>query len=148
MLGAVIRCTRILWPGKASEKTLRGVISTVCVKYCKTPREKNPAQICQIPSLLLIHLLLVKFNPPPGLRRRSHAAAADAHLFLLRALVAALVCGLGPWNPGTLKPWCGGGRVGAGGKVAHAGHGGILFVLCLKGARFKQVSMRFLTQLL
>jgi hypothetical protein len=30
--GAVRRCTRILWPGKASEKTPRGVIPPVCVK--------------------------------------------------------------------------------------------------------------------
>jgi hypothetical protein len=31
--GAVRRCTRILWPGTASEKTPRGVIPPVEVKY-------------------------------------------------------------------------------------------------------------------
>jgi hypothetical protein len=41
MPGAVRRCTRILRPGKASEKTPRGVISTVCVKICNTPQEKK-----------------------------------------------------------------------------------------------------------
>jgi hypothetical protein len=35
--GAVSRCTCILWPGKASEKTPRGVIPPVCVKYRRTP---------------------------------------------------------------------------------------------------------------
>jgi hypothetical protein len=34
--GAVRRCTRLLWPGKALEKTQRGVvIPPVCVKYHK-----------------------------------------------------------------------------------------------------------------
>jgi hypothetical protein len=33
MLGAVRRLTHILWPGKASVKTPRGVISPVYVKY-------------------------------------------------------------------------------------------------------------------
>jgi hypothetical protein len=32
MPGAVRRCTRILWPTKASEKTRGGVIPPVCVK--------------------------------------------------------------------------------------------------------------------
>jgi hypothetical protein len=36
MPGAVRRCTRILWPGKASEKSLIGVIPPVCVKYCRS----------------------------------------------------------------------------------------------------------------
>jgi hypothetical protein len=40
--GAVKRSTRILWPRKALEKTPRGVIPPACVKYRKTPREKNP----------------------------------------------------------------------------------------------------------
>ena len=38
-LGAVRRCTRILWPGKASEKTPRGVIPPVCVKYRRMPTD-------------------------------------------------------------------------------------------------------------
>jgi hypothetical protein len=42
MHGAVRRCTHILLPGKASETTPRGVIFPVCVKYCRTPEEKNP----------------------------------------------------------------------------------------------------------
>jgi hypothetical protein len=39
--GAVRRCTLILWSGKASEKTPRGVFLPVCVKYRKTPQEKK-----------------------------------------------------------------------------------------------------------
>jgi hypothetical protein len=38
--GAVRRCTCILWLWRASEKTPRGVISPVCVKYARTPQEK------------------------------------------------------------------------------------------------------------
>jgi hypothetical protein len=30
-----------LWSGKASEKTTRGVITPVCVKYRRTPQEKQ-----------------------------------------------------------------------------------------------------------
>jgi hypothetical protein len=41
MLGAVRRCTRILWPGKTSEKTPRGEISHVYVKYHKTHQKKK-----------------------------------------------------------------------------------------------------------
>jgi hypothetical protein len=36
MTGAVRRCTRILWPVKASEKTPRGDIPPVCVIYRRT----------------------------------------------------------------------------------------------------------------
>jgi hypothetical protein len=35
---AVRRCTSIFWPGKASEKTPRGVIPPVYVKYCRMPQ--------------------------------------------------------------------------------------------------------------
>jgi hypothetical protein len=35
--GAVKTCNRILWPGKASEKTPKGVIPPVCLKYRRTP---------------------------------------------------------------------------------------------------------------
>jgi hypothetical protein len=41
MPGAVRRCTRILWPGKASEKTPKGVIPPVGVKYRRTPGENT-----------------------------------------------------------------------------------------------------------
>jgi cobalamin biosynthesis protein CobT len=41
MPGTVRMCTRILWPGKASDKTPRGVVPPVCVKYSTTPQEKN-----------------------------------------------------------------------------------------------------------
>jgi hypothetical protein len=41
MPGAVRRCTCILWLGKAWEKTPRGVIPTVCVKYRRTLQEKR-----------------------------------------------------------------------------------------------------------
>jgi hypothetical protein len=41
MLVAFRRCTRILWPGKASEKTPKGVIPPLCVKYRRTPEEKT-----------------------------------------------------------------------------------------------------------
>jgi hypothetical protein len=37
--GADRRCTRMLRPSTASEKIPRGVISSVCVKYCQTPQE-------------------------------------------------------------------------------------------------------------
>jgi hypothetical protein len=39
--GAVRRCTRLFWPGKALEKTPRGVIQPVCEKTSRTPQEKN-----------------------------------------------------------------------------------------------------------
>jgi hypothetical protein len=35
--GAVRRCTRILWPGKGSEKTAKEVIPPVCLKYRGMP---------------------------------------------------------------------------------------------------------------
>jgi hypothetical protein len=41
MPGAVRRCIRFLWPVKASDKTPRGVIPPVCVKYCRTPQKKK-----------------------------------------------------------------------------------------------------------
>jgi hypothetical protein len=41
MLGAVRRCTCIMLPGKVLEKTPRGVIPPVGVKYCKTPPSKK-----------------------------------------------------------------------------------------------------------
>jgi hypothetical protein len=41
MPGTVKRCTRILWPGKASEKTPRVVFSPACVKYLRKPQEKG-----------------------------------------------------------------------------------------------------------
>jgi hypothetical protein len=44
--GAVRRCTRILWPGMVSEKTPRGVITPVCVKYRRTPQEKTKFFFC------------------------------------------------------------------------------------------------------
>jgi hypothetical protein len=41
LLGDVVFIFCILRTGKASEKTSRGVILPVCVKYCKTPKEKG-----------------------------------------------------------------------------------------------------------
>jgi hypothetical protein len=44
-LGAVLKCIRILWPWKASEKTPSEVIPHVCVKYRRTLQEKENNQI-------------------------------------------------------------------------------------------------------
>jgi hypothetical protein len=41
MPGAVRRCNRILWAGKAAEKTPREVIPPDRVKYYKKPPEKK-----------------------------------------------------------------------------------------------------------
>jgi hypothetical protein len=41
MLGAVRMCTSILWDGMASEKTPRGVIPPICMKYRRTIQEKK-----------------------------------------------------------------------------------------------------------
>jgi hypothetical protein len=54
--GAVRRCTRILWPGKASEKTSRGVISPVCVKYRRTPQENKKDNLDPLSTLALYWL--------------------------------------------------------------------------------------------
>jgi hypothetical protein len=50
--GAVKRCTRILWPGKALEKTPRGVIPPVCDKYRKTLLEKKAQYYLCVNSFL------------------------------------------------------------------------------------------------
>jgi hypothetical protein len=45
ILAAVRRCTRIFWHGKASERTPRGVIPPVSVKYRRMPQEKEEKNI-------------------------------------------------------------------------------------------------------
>jgi hypothetical protein len=49
MPGAVSWCYRILRPGKASEKTPRGVIQRVCLKFRRTPQKnkKNTLKVAE-----------------------------------------------------------------------------------------------------